>query len=82
MLCAIWYHVHKLKYVKNTHGVVLLLVKLQALLEEGLGWLQKRGLKHIDSENFTKINTPPWFFFKFLKLYKWYQIVQRITIIL
>ena len=24
--------------------------------------------------NFTKINTPPWVFFMFLKLYKWYQI--------
>ena len=24
MLCAIWYHVHNLKYVKNIHGVLLL----------------------------------------------------------
>ena len=29
--------------------------------------------------NFTKINTPPWVFFTFLKLYKWYQIAQRTT---
>ena len=29
--------------------------------------------------NFTKINTPPWVFFTFLKLYKWYQIALRIT---
>ena len=29
--------------------------------------------------NFTKINTSPWVFFTFLKLYKWYQITQRIT---
>ena len=29
--------------------------------------------------NFTKINTPPWVFFMFLKLYKWYQITQSIT---
>ena len=28
--CAIWYHVDNLKNVKNTHGGVLLLVKLQA----------------------------------------------------
>ena len=28
---------------------------------------------------FAKINTPPWVFFTFLKLYKWYQIVQRTT---
>ena len=26
---AIWYHLHNLKNVKNTHGGVLLLVKLQ-----------------------------------------------------
>ena len=30
MLCAIWYHLYNLKNVKNTHGGVLLLVKLQA----------------------------------------------------
>ena len=30
MLCAIWYHLHNLKNVKNTHGVMLILVKLQA----------------------------------------------------
>ena len=30
MLCAIWYH--SLKNVKNTHGGVLLLVKMQAKL--------------------------------------------------
>ena len=29
--------------------------------------------------NFPKINTPPWVFFMFFKLYKWYQIAQRIT---
>ena len=30
MVCAIWYHFYNLKNVKNTHGVILLLVKLQA----------------------------------------------------
>ena len=30
MRCTIWYHLHHLKNVKNTHGRVLLLVKLQA----------------------------------------------------
>ena len=59
MFCAIWYHLYNLKNVKNTHGVVLLLVKLQAY--------------------FTKSNTPSWVFLTFFKLYKWYQIVQRIT---
>ena len=29
--------------------------------------------------NFTKSNTPPWLFFMFLKLYKWYQIAQHIS---
>ena len=29
MFCAIWYHLYSLKNVKNTHGGVLLLVKLQ-----------------------------------------------------
>ena len=27
--------------------------------------------------NFAKINTPPWVFFTFFKLYKWYQIAQH-----
>ena len=31
VLCAIWYHSNNLKNVKNTHGTVLLIVKLQAL---------------------------------------------------
>ena len=26
-----------------------------------------------------KINTPPWVFFMFFKLYKWYQIAQLTT---
>ena len=47
--CAIWYHLHKLKSVKNTHGEVL------------------------------KSNIPPWVFFRFSKLYKWYEIAQNIT---
>ena len=29
--------------------------------------------------NFPKINTPPWVFSTSFKLYKWYQIAQRIT---
>ena len=32
-----------------------------------------------EASNFTKSNTPPWVFFTFLNLYKWYQIAQRIT---
>ena len=30
MRCAIWYHLYNLKNVKNNHGGVLILVKLQA----------------------------------------------------
>ena len=30
MRCAIWYHLYNSKNVKNTHGGVLLLEKLQA----------------------------------------------------
>ena len=62
MLCPIWYHLYNLKNVNNTHGEVLILVKLQA-----------------KSCNFSKINTPPWVFFTFFKLNKWYQIAQRTT---
>ena len=32
--------------------------------------------------NFAKINTPPWVFFTFFKLCKWYQIAQRTTFVL
>ena len=53
------------KNVKNTHGGVILLIKLQA-----------------SAYNFTKSNTPPWVFFTFFKLYKWYQIAQSVAIIL
>ena len=31
MCCVIWHHLYNLKNVKNTHGRVLFLVKLQAL---------------------------------------------------
>ena len=39
MLCAIWYHFYNLKNVKNTHGRVLLLVKLQAILDDLASYL-------------------------------------------
>ena len=29
--------------------------------------------------NSTKSSTPPWVFFAIFRLYKWYQIAQRIT---
>ena len=30
----------------------------------------------------SKSNTPPWVFFTFFKLYKWYQIAQRTTLMI
>ena len=32
MRCAIWYHLYHLRNMKNTHGGVLLLIKLTTLL--------------------------------------------------
>ena len=61
MFCAILYHVYNSKNVKNTHGGVILLVKLQ------------------DSVcKFTESITPPWVFFMFIKLDKWYKIAQSV----
>ena len=45
MRCAIWYHLYNFKKVKNTHGGVLILVKLQATKQSNVilfyfvGWL-------------------------------------------
>ena len=49
---AIWYHLRNLKNVKNTHGRVLILVKLQA-------WLLILLKLQASACKFTKINTPP-----------------------
>ena len=38
--------------------------------------LEKHAWKNA---TFNKSNTPPWVFFKFFELYKWYQIAQLIT---
>ena len=35
---------------------------------------------HRGTCNFTKSSTPPWMFFTFFKLYKWYKIAQCIPI--
>ena len=34
---------------------------------------------HVSVYNFTKTEIPPWVFFTFFKLYKWYQITQRVS---
>ena len=63
MLSAIWYHFCDLKNVKHTRGGISLSVTFYF-----------SELKAY----FTKSNTPPWVFFKFLELHKWYQIAQCI----
>ena len=50
-------------------------------------WYHLYTLKNVENTHggvllacyLTKSNTPPWVFFTFFKLYKWYQIAQRIT---
>ena len=60
MLCTIWYSFPFKKIVKNAHGGMSLLVKLQTYINRNNILLRV--------------------FFTFLKLYKWYQIVQRISL--
>ena len=65
---VILYNFYNLNNVKNTHGGVLLLVKLQAkaMLEASCRLIQKVTLLH-------------GCFSRFFKLYKWYQTAQSIT---
>ena len=56
MRCAIWYHLHNLKNVKNTHGGLLILVKLQAeatSVEVG-NYRTNIGKKAVESVYFNK----------------------------
>ena len=55
MFWAIWYHLYNFKNVKNTHGRVLLLVKLQA---------SKLTIKTPERRHW---NILPWVFFMFFK---------------
>ena len=63
MRCAIWYHLYNLKNVKNTHGGVLLFVKLQT---KPATLLVKVTLLYGCSS-------------RFFKFYKWCQIAQHIN---
>ena len=49
------------------------------LKHEKCTWRSVSFSKVAEACNFTKSNIPPWAFLTFLKLYKWYQIAQRIT---
>ena len=54
MRCVIWYHLHNLKNVKNTHGEVLFLVKLQASTLLKVKLLHGRFLRFLKCTNGTK----------------------------
>ena len=82
MRCAIWYNLYNLKNAKDTHGGVLILLKLQAKAcnftkSNAPHWVFFTIFKL--ACNFNKSNTPPWVSFTFFKLCKWYQIAQSIT---
>ena len=57
-----------LKNLKNSHGGVLLIHRCFSRF-----WNCANDM----ACNFTNSNTPPWVFFTFFNLYKWYQIAQR-----
>ena len=40
---------------------------------------EKHSFTRFEPVTLLKSNTAPWIFFRFLKLYKWHQIAQRIT---
>ena len=63
--CPIWYHLYDLKNLKNTHGEVLLLVKLQAevlILENLLKVTLLRGClsRFLNCTNGTKSRNAPY----------------------
>ena len=59
--------------------MVLIELKICDALRDLVIFIQFQKREKHPWRNFTKINTPPWVFFKFLKLHKWYQIAQNIT---
>ena len=59
ILCATWYHLYNFKNVKNTHGGVLLLVKMQGSAckftkSNTLAWVFCTFLKFVYCANGTK----------------------------
>ena len=69
---------YNLKNVTNTHGVVLLLVKLRA---KACNFIKVTLLHGCSLANkVAKSDTPPWVFFTCFKMYKCYQIAQGIII--
>ena len=66
LLCATWYQLYNLNYVKNTHGEMLLLEKLQASF----------------NSNVTKSNTTSRVLFMLFKSYEWSHIAQSLPFFL
>ena len=60
MRCAIWYHLYSLKSVTNTHGGVLLLVKLQAPLSSNYRKLELHLRFCLFHFFFFTTETIPW----------------------
>ena len=54
MRCAIWYHLYSLENVKNTHGGVLILIKLGSWV-----FLQGYFLRFLNCTNGTKSRNAP-----------------------
>ena len=64
--------------VKAYYLVLDCLTACQSVLIVNVRFLTLFSSKICDACNFTKINTPPWVFFTFFKLYKCYQIAHRV----
>ena len=70
MLCAILYRLYTIKNVRETHGGVLLLVKLSLKVCYSHWRYDKVIIKGI---------TPPWVLFTFFIFYKWYLIGENVS---
>ena len=81
MLCAIWYHLYNLKTLKNTHGGVLLLVKLQS---EACNFTRKLTLPYkcfLNYINGTKSSRASHFFLcSYFSIYSCPYFLSLITI--
>ena len=54
--CAIWYHLHDFKNVKNIHGGVLILVKLKPATLLNLTFLHECFSRFLNCANGTKLH--------------------------
>ena len=68
MRCAIWYHLYNSKNMKNTHGGVLILVKLQVQIAQHTTYFKpkhtkKRWLQQSPNSQLRwfKLQIPPMF---------------------